>query len=169
MSRFSRDAHAGDLAAIDLLFRTSFIATFGHLYSAENLAIFLAEFTPEAWKREHDDPRFALRIAEFDGRPVGYAKIGPMALPADHGPDAIELYQVYLLDEAKGKGISGELMDWVFAKARELGGDELFLSVFVDNIRARRFYERYGFAGVGPYHFMVGDHADEDIVMRLAL
>ena len=55
------------------------------------------------------------------------------------------------------------------ATARERGADELFLSVFTDNARARRFYERRGFAPVGTYHFMVGTHADEDIVMRLAL
>ena len=38
--------------------------------------------------------------------------------------------------------------------------------VFVDNHRARRFYARYGFEAVGRYDFMVGNHADEDIIMR---
>jgi hypothetical protein len=32
-----------------------------------------------------------------------------------------------------------------------------------------RFYERRGFAAVGRYDFMVGNHADEDIIMRLQL
>jgi RimJ/RimL family protein N-acetyltransferase len=40
------------------------------------------------------------------------------------------------------------------------------LSVYIDNHRARRCYERYGFVGVGRYRFMVGAHADEDVVMR---
>lgn len=169
MSSFTRDARVDDLPAIDRLFRASFGATFGHLYSAKNLATFLADFTPANWRREFEEPRFAFRIAELDRQPVGYAKIGPMALPTSHGPNAVELYQLYLLDEAKGKGISGELMDWVFARARSLGGDELFLSVFIANPRARRFYRRHGFAEIGPYHFMVGDHADEDIIMRRPL
>ena len=34
---------------------------------------------------------------------------------------------------------------------------------------AHKLYERYGFVEVGPYHFMVGEQADEDIIMRLAL
>ena len=59
-------------------------------------------------------------------------------------------------------------MDWVLGEARTRG-DELYLSVFSENHRARRFYERYGFEAVGRYDFMVGTHADEDIVMRLAL
>ncbi|MEO6198862.1 MAG: GNAT family N-acetyltransferase [Sphingomicrobium sp.] len=169
MSGFTRDATATDLPAIDRLFRSSFVATFGHLYSAGNLSVFLAGFGPDRWASEHDDPRFAFRIAEQSGVAVGFAKIGPMALPAEHGANAVELYQLYLLDEAKGKGISGELMDWALAAARALGGDEMFLSVYLDNQRARRFYRKRGFVDICPYHFMVGDHADEDVVMRLAL
>ena len=43
------------------------------------------------------------------------------------------------------------------------------LTVYVDNHRAKAFYERRGFVEVGRYDFMVGNHADEDIIMRVAL
>jgi RimJ/RimL family protein N-acetyltransferase len=39
----------------------------------------------------------------------------------------------------------------------------------VGNERARRFYDRYGFEAVGRYDFMVGNQADEDIIMMKAL
>jgi RimJ/RimL family protein N-acetyltransferase len=60
-------------------------------------------------------------------------------------------------------------MDWVLAEARRQGAEQLYLSVFTDNIRAQRFYARYGFEPVGTYAFMVGTHADEDIIMRARL
>jgi ribosomal protein S18 acetylase RimI-like enzyme len=60
-------------------------------------------------------------------------------------------------------------MDWVLEEARRRGAEQLFLSVFTDNHRARRFYARYGFEPVGTYAFMVGTHADEDIIMRARL
>jgi RimJ/RimL family protein N-acetyltransferase len=41
--------------------------------------------------------------------------------------------------------------------------------VYTDNPRARRVYERFGFELVGPYAFMVGNQADEDIIMRKRL
>ena len=171
MSALTRDAIVDDLPEIDRLFRASFTGTFAHLYSEANLSTFLAKFTRDAWGREFADPGFAFRIAELGGQPVGYLKLGPMDLPVapERMEGAREIYQFYLLDSAKGSGIADELMRWAIDKARELGGSELFLSVFVDNHRARRFYERHGFAYVGPYHFMVGDQADEDIIMSRAL
>ena len=74
-----------------------------------------------------------------------------------------------MLKPWQGAGLAPEMMDWVLAEARRRGAAEVYLSVFTENIRAQRFYDRYGFEAVGRYDFMVGSHADEDIVMRRAL
>ena len=166
----TREATADDLPQIDRLYRDEFRATFGHLYSDGDFAAFMARFTPEAWAAEFSDPRYAFRLAEADGRIIGYCKIGPMDLPVENcGEGARELYQIYLGEAAKGKGVADALMNWSYEKARELGGDTLYLSVFTENHRARRFYERHGFVEVGPYEFKVGDHVDADIIMKRPL
>ncbi|MDT8759014.1 GNAT family N-acetyltransferase [Sphingomonas psychrotolerans] len=164
-----RDATAADLPAIDALFRESFIATFGHLYSPENLAAFLARFTPDAWAEEFATPGLAFRLAEDEGGLIGYCKIGPVTLPVAPGPDPVELRQLYLRERGKGSGAAQALMDWALATARARGAATLWLSVYIDNHRAKRFYERYGFVDRGRYAFMVGDHADEDRLMSLDL
>ena len=48
-----------------------------------------------------------------------------------------------------------------------LPGEIAAVDAMLDKIRA--VYERYGFEAVGRYDFMVGTHADEDIIMRLRL
>jgi len=164
-----RDATAGDLPAIDRVFRRSFCDTFAHLYDPEDLAAFFANFTPEAWGREFADPHYAFRVAEVDGEVVGYVKLGPSALPVETGKRALELRQIYVLKDHHGSGIAAALSEWAIDEARRRGFEELYLTVYVDNHRARRFYDRYGFEAVGRYDFMVGNHADEDIVMRKAL
>jgi ribosomal protein S18 acetylase RimI-like enzyme len=164
-----RDATTADLPAIDRIFRTSFCETFAHLYSDTNLAAFLAKFTPEAWREEFDDPRYAFRVAEVDGEAVGYVKLGPLTLPVEPQAAAMELRQLYLLKGHHGTGIAAALMDWALAEAAKRGARELYLTVYTDNHRAKRFYERYGFVEVGPYAFMVGDQADEDIIMKKLL
>jgi GNAT superfamily N-acetyltransferase len=164
-----RDATLHDAAAIDALFRRSFTDTFAHLYAPADLAAFFAAFTAEAWRRELADPDFAFRLAEEDGMLAGYAKMAPLSLPVEPAGPAVELRQFYLLKRWQGFGIAPVLMDWVLAEARRRGAVELYLSVFTDNHRARSFYARYGFEAVGPYAFMVGSQADEDIIMRLTL
>ena len=164
-----RDARPGDAAALATLGRDSFTETFGHLYSPENLAIFLTGHSEETWRGELADPRFAVRVGEAEGRAVAYAKLGPPALPLKAEGPGIELRQFYVLKPWHGAGLAAELMDWVRAEARARGASEIRLSVFTDNARARRFYERFGFDYVGRYRFMVGSHADEDLIMRLRL
>jgi len=164
-----RDASPADAAAIDALFRRSFADTFAHLYDPADLAAFFADFTEAGWRRELADPGFAFRLAEAEDALAGYAKVAPLSLPAEPAGPAIELRQFYVLPHWHGAGIAPALMDWVLAEARRRGAGELYLSVFTENHRARRFYARYGFEPVGPYVFMVGSQADEDIVMRLKL
>lgn len=164
-----RMASIDDLDSIDRLFRASFCETFAHLYRPEDLAAFLGKFTIEAWAEEMTDARYAFRLAEDAGAPAGYAKLGPITLPVDLAGPALELRQLYVLSSHLGAGVGAVLMDWAFAEARRRGADDLFLTVYTDNHRARRFYSRYGFEELGPYAFMVGEQADEDVIMRLRL
>ena len=164
-----RDATAEDAPLMARLGPETFSETFGHLYTPENLAAFLLNHSVENWTAELTDPRFTVRIAEQDGEAVGFAKLGPPSLPFEVGGPSAELRQFYVLQPWQGTGVAKALMDWVMAEARAGGAEQLFLSVFTDNIRAQRFYARYGFEPVGTYAFMVGSHADEDIIMRARL
>ena len=171
LSLTERDATPADVAALARLGADSFVETFGHLYSAENLALFLKNHSEEAWARDLADPAYSIRMVEDGDRAIAYAKVTPPNLPFEPDPTriALELKQFYVLKPWHGAGLAQRLMDWTIAIARRRGADDLYLSVFTDNHRARRFYARQGFEEVGRWHFMVGDHADEDLVVRLRL
>jgi GNAT superfamily N-acetyltransferase len=164
-----RDATVADAATLDRIFDTSFCETFAHLYSAENLDVFLSSFGIPDWEDQLRNPAFACRIAEVDGEPVAYLKLGPLKLPVEEDSAALLLDQLYVLKEHHGAGIAQELMGWAFDEAKRRGATRLYLTVYIDNHRARRFYDRYGFDAAGTYKFMVGNHADEDIIMRKIL
>lgn len=169
MSISYRIATTADAEALAELGARTFTHTFGHLYQPGDLEIFLQNHLPENWDKELKDPAFEVRVAEQDGELVGYAKLGPPHLPFEPRGEAAELRQLYVVEEVKGQGVAHELMHWVIERARDKRADHLYLSVFTENHRARRFYEKYGFEPEGTYAFMVGNHADEDIVMRLKL
>ena len=169
MSVAFRLAGTDDAPRLSKLGAETFTATFGHLYQPADLATFLVSHGEDQWRQELADPEFAVLIGEEDGQAVGYAKVGPPHLPFEPRGVPVELRQFYLLEAWKGRGLADKMMQWVIDEAERRGGDHLYLSVFTDNHRARKFYERWGFVAEGRYAFMVGSHADEDIVMRRPL
>jgi GNAT superfamily N-acetyltransferase len=89
-----------------------------------------------------EEPARRALLAEDDGAAVGMAVYGPDRHP---GGDA-ELYVIYVLPEYWSKKVGAPLMDRVLEGVRAAGHSRLALWVLAANARARRFYERYGFA-----------------------
>ena len=164
-----RDVGPADAAALADLHRRSFIETFGHLYSSEDLEAFLLRLNEEGFRGELLDGLHQVRFAEAGGEPVAFVKLGPITLPVEPTRPALEFRQLYVLRAWQGSGIAQALTDWALGQARRRGAEELYLSVWAGNDRAKAFYRRYGFAYVGPYKFMVGEQADEDEIWKLEL
>jgi ribosomal protein S18 acetylase RimI-like enzyme len=161
-----RPAELGDATALRELFAESFVETFGHLYRPSDLQEFLDTNSEAKWRANLSDPEVAIHVAEVDGRFAGFVELAPKKLPHETSAPAVELRRLYLRSSAHGRGIADHLMKWALQEAAARGAEELVLSVYVDNHRARRFYGRYGFETVGKYDFMVGSHADEDLILR---
>lgn len=165
-----RDATPADGAVLGGIVRATFIETFGHLYALPDLEAFLHERRDAAEAEALASGKAAARLAEVRGVPVGFAKVTPLAMPApDPAAGALELKQLYVFRPWHGAGIANVLIDWAKANARARGASELWLSVFSENQRARRFYVRHGWEEICSWHFMVGDQADEDILCRCKL
>ncbi len=158
-----------DAARLATLARDSFSETFGPLYSPADLAAFLTGHTTDAWAHILASPADSVQVIDAEGALVGYARLGAPRLPFEPEAGAVELRQFYLLKPWHGRGLADRLMEWVLEEADRRGAPALYLSVFSDNARARRFYARHGFAFVTRHAFMVGDHADEDHILRRAL
>jgi ribosomal protein S18 acetylase RimI-like enzyme len=164
-----RDATPQDSAALADLHRRSFVETFAYLYRPQDLEAFLAQLTAEGFRAELLDGEHQVRFAEVDGEPVAFVKLGPITLPVEPARPALEFRQLYVLRQWQGAGVAQALSEWAIDQARRRGAEELYLSVFTENHRAKAFYRRYGFTYVGPYEFMVGEQADEDEIWKLDL
>ena len=164
-----RDAFEADAEALASFFKETFEEAYGHLYRVTDLTAFLGGHSAGQWARELRDNRFAVRVAVENGRILGFAKIGPLKLPVIVTGSALELRQLYVHEQARGSGVAAHLIDWVVGQARARRVQNLFLSVYSESMRAQRFYARHGFAKVGSCTFMVGDEANEDLIMKLAV
>ncbi|QDZ08452.1 GNAT family N-acetyltransferase [Sphingomonas panacisoli] len=165
-----RDAKPADGPELAQVARRCFTETFGNLYRQEDLATFLdAAFGTTGLPSHVSDPAYTVRVATDDGAIIGFCKVGPVVFPGEWPETTIELHQLYVLGPWQGEGIAPVLMDWALGTARNRDAKDVILSVYIDNHRARRFYERYGFVEIGKYTFMVGDQPDDDRLMQLTL
>jgi ribosomal protein S18 acetylase RimI-like enzyme len=98
-------------------------------------------------------------LAEDDGRAVGYA----LASVVPETPIRAHLFDLFVGEGARNRGLGRALVAEVAARMRERGVSHLSLDVDVGNDDARRLYDRMGFA---PYEtFMVASL--EDVERRL--
>lgn len=163
-----RRATLEDAAALAELGTRTFIDTFGHLYAAADLDVFLEEnHTEAAYARALADPRYALWIAERDGRAIGYAQAGPCGLPhPEVAPADGELKRLYVSREVQSGGIGARLFAQALEWLERDGPRTLWLSVWSENVGAQRFYARHGFAKAGEYEFLVGRQRDREFIYR---
>ncbi len=87
--------------------------------------------------------------AEAAGRVIGFASYGPERERARGFTGRGEVWAFYLHPDAWGSGVATDLMVHVEQRLKAEGFDSAVLWVLDDNPRARRFYERQGWAASG--------------------
>jgi ribosomal protein S18 acetylase RimI-like enzyme len=101
------------------------------------------------WRREVDpvDPSGSgsLLIGELDGTPVATAYVSRRSSE----PDLAGLGAMWVMPEARGRGVGAALIDAALSWAAGDGCVSIELSVTVGNERARRVYQRAGFQVTG--------------------
>lgn len=168
MGALIRRAGPADAASLAEIGAATFIETFGHLYSPEDLQAFLDEsHSQAAYGAVLADPAYALWLAEREGLAVGYAQAGPNGLPHPEATSADgELKRLYLRGDAQNAGIGEALLREALAWLERDGPRTLWISVWSENYGAQRFYGRHGFAFAGEYEFVVGNQRDREFMYR---
>ena len=170
MTSSIRRATPADAAVLAEIGAATFIETFGHLYTPEDLQAFLDESHTEAAYANvlAADAPYALWLAEDEaGRAIGYAQAGPCGLPhADVRAEDGEIKRLYLRADAQNGGVGHAMMDAAMAWLLRDGPRTLWLSVWSENFGAQRFYARYGFEFVAEYEFIVGQQRDREFMYR---
>ncbi len=166
-----RRASAADNVLLAELGARTFRDTFAAANTPENMAAYLAaSFGPEIQAAELADPRVVFLIAEIEGEPAGYAQLRGGAAPSGiNGSNPVELVRIYARREIIGQGVGAALMQACIAEARRRGYDTVWLGVWEHNVRARAFYERWGFKEAGTHVFQLGDDPQTDVLMQRAV
>jgi ribosomal protein S18 acetylase RimI-like enzyme len=160
----ARPEDAGDLAQ---LMERTFRDAFGAANRPEDLAAHVARsYGLAQQQRELADPAVTTLLAQVEGDLAGYAQIRRGDAPAAvTGPAPIQLWRFYLDQRWHGRGVAQTLMDAAKRRARQLGGETLWLGVWEENPRGIAFYRKSGFSVAGHFLFHVGDDPQRDLIM----
>jgi ribosomal protein S18 acetylase RimI-like enzyme len=135
-----RPARSEDASAVAAVHVRTWQAAYEHVFGAERLAAI--DHTRRRTLAERAIASGGVAVAQDDdGTIVGFVSVGPSSDVDGEG----ELFAIYVLPEAWGSGAGKGLMD----AGKELlraSYDDATLYVLEDNPRARRFYEREGWA-----------------------
>ncbi|MGC4101859.1 N-acetyltransferase family protein [Ferruginibacter sp.] len=162
-----RRATINDVITLSTIARQTFYDTFTGTCTEEDMENFLEEyFNEEQVARELSNPDDQFYFAEVDGEPAGYLRYMEdyRNFPLMKQWKAMELKRIYILKEFHGKGIAQKLMDFLIDVCTKNKYEVIWLGVWEHNLRAQKFYEKYGFVSSGHTHdFPIGNTPQTDI------
>lgn len=147
-----RRASPRDAVAIARVHVDSWQAAYPGLIPAAVLNRLSVPVQAASWRRilSTDDRRGARTWLACDrGAVLGFSSAGPTRDDDDDPITVGEIYTIYLVPAAWGRGLGGELLDAAQADLCGRSFRTATLWVLSGNTRARRFYELNGFAPDG--------------------
>jgi GNAT superfamily N-acetyltransferase len=136
-----RRAVVADAAAIADVHVRTWQGAYTHIFGPQLLADMDVEVRAARWRRWLEEGEVAFVALEED-RVTGFVWVGPSRDPDAQG----ELYAIYVLPASWGSEAGAALMRAGVDAMRSAGYGDAVLWVLEDNPRARRFYEREGWA-----------------------
>jgi len=137
-----RPAAIDDAAVIARIHVATWRSAYRGLLPDDFLASLSEDHYEERWKRTLSESAARVYVAETPEGVVGFASGGRERAGEDRYSG--ELYAIYILRQAQGRGHGRRLVQAVAAGLRELELEDMIVWVLRDNAAARRFYERLG-------------------------
>lgn len=79
--------------------------------------------------------------------------------------NAVELQRIYVEEKQHGKGVGRALAEKAENVARKMGFKHVWLGVWEENAKAKRFYKGLGYEFVGDHPFNVSGEVQTDLIM----
>jgi ribosomal protein S18 acetylase RimI-like enzyme len=152
---------AGELHAslISQIGRTTFSDAFcTYFLQKEDLLNYLDHtYNPSRLAESIRKPGNSFFLAYLNGQAIGFIKLKKRSSNKLWDEKAqTELQKFYVLPPFHGSEASDELMKTGLLLAKSINSDLIWLNVIIENDRAIRFYQKYGFVIGGRHEFRIG-------------
>jgi ribosomal protein S18 acetylase RimI-like enzyme len=143
-----REATQADARAIAEIHVAAWRAAYRGVMPDAYLASLSVDERVQRWKSNIARPGPSkVALVEIGGEIAGFCSFGPTRDPAP--PDTAEIYSINIRPGAWGRGVGRALCEHALREAAAREHTVMTLWVLKENDRARRFYERLGYAPDG--------------------
>ena len=166
-----KKADINDLEIIRSIAIKTFVESFADENSKENMELYIENnLSISKLKAEFEDPDAMFFLAYFEAEAVAYLKLNlGEEQTLSFGPKSIEIERIYVLYSFQHRQIGKELLDKTIEIAKVHSKSHICLGVWEKNQKAISFYKKHGFREIGQHIFMLGNDAQNDLLMQLDL
>lgn len=155
-----------DVTALSAIAKKTFYDTFTGTCTTDDMNGFLEKyFNEQQVAKELNNENDFYFFAEIDGAAVGYLRFMEdyTSFPFMQQWKAMELKRIYVLKEYHGNAVAQKLMDFMIDFSEKENFKVIWLGVWEHNLRAQKFYQKYGFINSGHTHdFPIGNTPQTD-------
>ncbi len=165
-------ANEADTEMLALLGRITYLESHGHFIDNKtDLTAYVNKaFSVATTRKDLNNPTNIFYILFLNDLPIGFTKL---VLNVAHesvvSNNNCRLERIYILNEFIPLKLGQQLLHFCIKKAQELQLDTMWLSVYIKNNRAIRFYEKNEFKAVGELNFEVNGTQYENTVFSKKL
>ena len=167
-----RIATPDDYETLALLGRLTFKESHGdYIQDKTNLQAYLnTAFSIAKTKQDLQNERIVYLMLFENNFPVGYSKfIIDESIAFVKSSKPFRLERIYILDDFLSKKYGHQLLKVTEHEAKVLGCQHLWLSVYIKNTRALKFYKNNGFTTVGRISFQISKQGYENPILAKTL
>lgn len=153
---------------VALVGRISYTESHGHfIASKEDLDAYNNKaFSIKGVREELSDSKNVFYLIYVDKFPAGYAKLVPNDKQESvQSGSTCRLERIYILSDFIPRKIGQPFLTYLEEQTKELNIDSMWLTVYIKNMRAIKFYEKNGYKTVGEMMYIVNGKEYKNHVM----
>jgi len=167
-----KKADVSKVEVLALLGRITYVESHGHFINDKNdLSKYVNQsFSIARTEKDFLDANNHFYIIYHNNLPIGYAKL-VLNTSFDNMASvySCKLDRIYILNDFIHMKLGKQLLTFVESKVRELSIEKIWLSVYIKNERAIRFYKKNNFEIIGELNFLVSQTEYKNIVFSKKL
>ena len=163
-----RIAGKNDAELIADISRKAFYETFASENTQEDMDIFMtSQFSKQQLIEEVGTPGNIFLLAYDSDELSGYVRLKETRQKKELGEmPSIEIARLYAMTNKIGTGIGSFLMQQSLDIAKKMNRKIIWLGVWEKNLRAIRFYKKWGFEKFSEQDFILGNDIQLDWLMK---